>query len=175
MVHAGINAGMSTGDGTWMYMQLLCRHQQNQYYNLEPESHYLWPYGEFLRLYHIAPLPSPMPDIRAPLMPPLQPGFTAAQALRRVTVKGTHHNECHPAASMFPEQLVACFCDTNEFARQVCVCRRNHAYHSTVTAIHHVLRMWLFKPASISRGILHMLAQTRYSNPPATIWKDVSV
>lgn len=98
-------------------MQLLCRHEQNQYYNLEPESHYLWPYGEFLRLYRIADLPSPLPDIRAPLMPPLQPGFTAAQALRRITVKGTRHshNGCQPAASMVPEQLVAC---TTECAYQ---------------------------------------------------------
>lgn len=112
MVHAGIHAGMNTGDGTWIDKQLLCRHEQNQYYNLEPESHYLWPYGEFLRLYRIAHLPLPLPDIRTPLMPPLQPGFTAAQALRRVTVKGSRHNHngCQPPASMFPEQLVACIC-----------------------------------------------------------------
>lgn len=120
MVHAGINADINTGDGTWMYMQLFCRHAQNQYYNLEPESHYLWPYGEFLRLYRIAHLPSPLPDIRAPLMPPLHPGFTAAQALRRLEVQGTYHNHNgrQPAASIIPEQLVACICGTTELALQ---------------------------------------------------------
>lgn len=65
------------------------------------EEHHVWPFGgpratadecfqsdspELLRLHCVAPLPSALPHPKAPLMPHLQPGFTAVQALRRVAV-----------------------------------------------------------------------------------------
>ncbi|KAL3159370.1 F-box only protein 31 [Trebouxia sp. C0009 RCD-2024] len=39
---------------------------------------------ELLRLHRVSPLPSVLPHPGAPVMPDLQPGFTAAQALQRV-------------------------------------------------------------------------------------------
>lgn len=60
------------------------------------ERHQCWPRDdaglnsdsqELLRLHRVSPLPSALPHPEAILVPDLQPGFTAAQALQRVTVR----------------------------------------------------------------------------------------
>ena len=93
--------GMTAGHGTLSYMQLKCRRENPYNHEVLAQARNLWPYGgpwgstdefrskspELLRLHHIAPLPSALPNLQAPLAPQLQPAFTAAQALRRVAVR----------------------------------------------------------------------------------------
>lgn len=92
--------GISTGYGTLIYMQLKCRREGPHNHAVPTQARNFWPYGgpwgstdqfcsnspELLRLHRIAPLPSALPNLAAPLMPQLQLGFTAAQALQRVAV-----------------------------------------------------------------------------------------
>lgn len=80
-------------------MQLTCRDGDVTRPTDLAQRHECWPLGdpgldddsqELLRLHRVSPLPSVLPHPGAPVMPDLQPGFTAAQALQRVVVRAPH-------------------------------------------------------------------------------------
>lgn len=88
----GTSAGCSIGH----LMQLTCRDGDVTRPTDVAQRYERWPPGdpglyedsqELLRLHRVSPLPSVLPHPGAPVMPDLQPGFTAAQALQRVVVR----------------------------------------------------------------------------------------
>lgn len=141
--------GITAGHGTLNDMQLKCRHDN---IGVSPQVRNFWPYGgpwgstedfcstrnspELLRLHRIAPLPSALPNLGAPLTPQLQLGFTAAQALRRVAVRPmitTNANLRHSRFLNYLWHILASVCLTVQ-AEQT-----SHDAVS-VTAHHHVLQ-----------------------------------
>ena len=77
-------------------MQLTCSDRDMTMPTDVAQRHERWPLGdpglehmsqELLRLQRVSPLPSVLPHPATPVMPDLQPGFTAAQALQRLAVR----------------------------------------------------------------------------------------
>lgn len=145
---------IAAGHGNLIFMQLKCRHDNN---DVLAQACNFWPYGgpwgttdefcsnspELLRLHRIAPLPSALPNLQAPLTPHLQLGFTAAQALRRVAVRAPicdHLSDCHKwqsAAFTLPEPLAAHTCKCLLTKNNECKQNRPHTalYQSQHTTI----------------------------------------
>lgn len=146
---------------------LTCRRENSYNDEVLAQARNLWPYGgpwgttdefpsnspELLRLHRIAPLPSGLPNLRAPLVPQLQPGFTAAQALRRVAVRApttTNTDLQHACFLNYLRRVPSAPVHLLAGKRQV---QAGDTLYTAVsdTANHHVLKHFLSRKESTPR------------------------